>query len=209
VREKRAIVVVAALAIAIVAIAPVRRAALRNAGLLLTASDDPQPADFLVMDRESGAAGVLMLSDLYRAQPGVSVGVFDARATKPDAELARRGVVLPDPAREALVQLGVPAGAIVGIAAAEAGTTETTAALAEWARRQPGKRVLVVVGPSHGRRYRRALRRIWPDQQQPPLVVATPHAAFRADDWWQSRTTAREGLVELQKLALDFVRHPW
>lgn len=206
---RRGIVVVAALAIAIVAIAPARRAALRGAGLLLTASDAPQPADFYVMDRESGTAGVLMVSELYRARPSASVGVFEPRATKPDAELARRGVVLPDLTRDALVQLGVPAGAIIGIAAAEAGTTETAAALAEWARRQPDKRVLVVVGPSHGRRYRRALRRIWPDQRTAPLVVTTPHAAFQADDWWHSRTTAREGLVELQKLALDFVRHPW
>jgi uncharacterized SAM-binding protein YcdF (DUF218 family) len=206
---RRGIAVVAALAIAIVAIAPARRAALRSAGLLLTASDNPQPADFLVMDRESGTAGILMVSELYRAQPQASVGVFDTRPMKPDAELARRGVVLPDLTRDALVQLGVPAGAIVGIAAAEAGTTETAAALAEWARQQPDKRVLVVVGPSHGRRYRRALRRVWPDQRTAPLVVTTPHAAFQADDWWQSRTTAREGLVELQKLALDFVRHPW
>jgi len=40
-------------------------------------------------------------------------------------------------------------------------------------------------------------------------VVTTPYAMFRAEDWWRSRTTLREGLVELQKLALDYARHPW
>ena len=41
------------------------------------------------------------------------------------------------------------------------------------------------------------------------LVVTTPYALFRADDWWPSRTTLREGLVELEKLTLDYARHPW
>jgi uncharacterized SAM-binding protein YcdF (DUF218 family) len=118
-------------------------------------------------------------------------------------------VIVPRIARGVLLQLGIPASLIVDLPVDEGGTTETTAALAEWARNHPGRRVLVVVGPSHGRRYRRALRRLWPDQQVGPLVVTSPHAVFRADDWWQSRTTAREGLVELQKLALDFVQHPW
>jgi hypothetical protein len=206
----RAIAIVAAISIAIAAIAPARRAVLRDAGLLLTASDDPQPADFLVMDVESGAAGVLMVSDLYRAHPAAAVGIFEPHATRPVAELIRRGVVLPNLASDVLVQLGVPAGIIERIPVREEGTTETAAALADWVRRHhPRKRVLVVVGPSHGRRYRRALRRVWPEEQAAPLVVTTPHAMFRPEDWWQSRATAREGLIELQKLALDYVRHPW
>ena len=69
--------------------------------------------------------------------------------------------------------------------------------------------MLVVVGPSHGRRYRRALRRAWPEGNVAPVVVTTPYALFRADDWWQSRTTVREGLVEFEKLVLDYARHPW
>ncbi len=161
------------------------------------------------MDVESGAAGLLMIGDLYRMQPAARVGVFDPRATRVDAELDRRGVVLPDLTQHVLGQLGVPAGAIERIPAGEGGTTETTAALAEWARRHPGQRVLVVVGPSHGRRYRRALERAWPAGHPAPLIVTTPYALFRAEDWWQSRTTLREGLVELEKLALDYARHPW
>ena len=45
-----------------------------------------------------------------------------------------------------------------------------------------------------------------------PLELSLPtdnDALFRADDWWQSRTTVREGLVELEKLGLDYARHPW
>jgi hypothetical protein len=126
-----------------------------------------------------------------------------------DRELERRGVVVPDVIAEMLTQLGVPRSAVMRIPAGEGGTTETAAALAYWARTHPASHVLVVVGPSHGRRYQRALSRVWPAGQPAPSVVTTPHGLFRADDWWQSRTTLREGLVELEKLALDYGRHPW
>jgi hypothetical protein len=72
----------------------------------------------------------------------------------------------------------------------------------------PGNKVMVVVGPSHGRRYRRALRRVWPGAQPAPVVVTTLYGLFRPEDWWRSRTTLREGLVEMEKLALDYVAHP-
>jgi hypothetical protein len=192
------------------AVPPIRHAVLRSAGHALVASDDAGPADLLVMDVESGAAGVLSLGDLHRGQPSATVGILVTEGTRADREFHRRGIVLPNLTLDALAQLGVPGDLIVRIPAGEGGTTETTAALGDWGRRNPGKRVLVVVGPSHGRRFRRALRRAWPADGRPaPRVVTTPYAMFRPEDWWQSRTTLREGLVELQKLALDYARHPW
>jgi uncharacterized SAM-binding protein YcdF (DUF218 family) len=202
-----AILVVAV--VGVVAVSPVRRALLRRVGQLLTSGDDAAPAEMLAMDVESSAAGMLTLSDLYRAQPTATVGLLRPAPTSVDGEFARRGVVLPDLALDALVQLGVPKDAIVPIPAGEGGTTETTAALAGWARAHPGKRVLVVVGPSHSRRYQRALRRAWPPAHPAPVVVTTQYGLFRSEDWWQSRTTLREGLVELEKLALDYAAHPW
>jgi hypothetical protein len=192
------------------AITPIRRTALQGAGQALVAADEAGPVDLLLADVESGAAGVLFLSDLHHRQPEATVAILMPKGTRVDHELQRRGIVLPDLTIEALVQLGVARDAVVRIPVAENGTTETTKALGEWGRKNPGKRVLVVVGPSHGRRFRRALQRAWPDDGRPaPRVVTTPYAMFRPEDWWQSRTTLREGLVELQKLALDYVRHPW
>jgi hypothetical protein len=197
------------LIVAAAAIPSVRRAGLRRAGELLTASDTVQPFDLLTMDIESGLAGLLSLGDLYREHPRATVAVFTTQATAVDAELRRRAVVVPDLGRDTLIQLGIPGASIIDLPTGDGGTTESTAALAEWARAHPGQRVLVVVGPSHGRRYRRALRRVWPADRPDPRVVTTRYALFRADDWWQSRTTLREGLVELEKLALDYARHPW
>jgi hypothetical protein len=206
----RALATVALMCAIAAAIPPVRRAVLRGAGQMLVASDEPGPADLLLMDVESGGAGVLAISDLHRSQPRAAVGVLVPAGTGVDRELHRRGIVLPNLTLEMFAQLGIPPDAIIRIPAGEGGTTETTAAIADWGRRNPGKRVLVVVGPSHGRRFRRALRRAWADdRERTPIVVTTPYAMFRADDWWQSRTTLREGLVELEKLALDYARHPW
>jgi hypothetical protein len=53
------------------------------------------------------------------------------------------------------------------------------------------------------------LLRAWPQGRPAPRVVITQYSLFRADDWWTSRSTLREGLVEMEKLGLDYVLHPW
>jgi hypothetical protein len=166
-------------------------------------------ADLLAADFESGAAGVLSISDLAHAQPSATVALLVPLPTKIDDEISRRGVKSPDIPLDVLMQLGVPRAAIVEIPAGEGGTTESTAALADWARANPQKRVLVVVGASHGRRYRRALLRVWPKSAPAPIVATSPYGLFRVEDWWKSRTTLREGLFEFQKLVLDYATHPW
>jgi hypothetical protein len=209
-RLLRAAAVAAVIGACALAIPALRHTLLRSAGQVLVTADEAGPADLLVMDVESGSAGVLALSDLHRSQPSATIAVLVPEDTRLDRELHRRGIVRPNLTLEVLAQLGIPRDTVLPIAAGEGGTTETTAALGEWGRRNPGKRVVVVVGPSHGRRYRRALRRAWPGDGQPaPRVVTTPYAMFRPEDWWRSRTTLREGIVELQKLALDYARHPW
>lgn len=207
----RAVAIGAVVVAVAAAVTPVRHALLRSAGRLLIGAGSVEPAQpptMICMDVESGEAGAIELSDRYRLRPA-AVGLLVRGTTEVDRELKRRGVLVPDVLVEMLAQLGVPRSAVTKIPAGEGGTTETAAALAGWARAHPASQVVVVVGPSHGRRYRRALVRVWPAHQPAPVVVTTPHALFRADTWWQSRATLREGLVELEKLALDYARHPW
>src|SRR5262249_10343909 len=154
--------------------------------------------------------GALKIADLHRDQPRAVVGLLVPKQTVLDEALRSRRVKLaPDVMMDVLEQLGIPRHAVAQIPTAEPGTTETVAAIAGWSRANPSGRVLVVVGPSHGRRYRRALLRAWPDGRPTPHVVGTQYALFRADDWWTSRTTLREGLVEIEKLGLDYLLHPW
>jgi hypothetical protein len=206
-----------AMACCMLVIPAFRDAVLQRAGATLTTADmtlTPHdvrqlPADLLSMDIESGAAGVLALADLAHGQPAATVALMKHRSTAVDDELVRRGVKLPALAAVALQQLGVPKESIIEIATAEDGTTETTAALAAWAAAHPDKRVLVVVGPSHGRRYRRTLLRQWPKSAPTPTVVTSPYGLFRVEDWWRSRETLREGLFELEKLVFDYAMHPF
>jgi hypothetical protein len=210
-RLLRVLIQVAAVGVIVVVVlvAPVRRAALRSLGGMLVVSDEPAPADVLATDVESSIPGLLALGDLHRAQPAATVALLRPAFRHVDEELAHHGVVLPDFALETLSQLGIPRNSVTQIPSGEGGTTDSTHALAAWARAHPRKRILVVVGPSHGRRYRRALLRAWPAGITAPLVVTTPYGLFRADDWWVSRTTLREGLVEIEKLALDYAAHPF
>jgi len=197
-------------AVAAAAVPEVRRGVLQRVGRHLTQSDQPAAADFIAMDVESGFAGALKVADLHREQPRAVVGLLVPRATALDEALRSRRIKLPpDVMMDVLEQLGIARYAIAQIPADETGTTGTVAAIAAWARANPTGRVLVVVGPSHGRRYRRALLRAWPDGHPAPRVVITQYALFRGDDWWVSRTTLREGLVEIEKLALDYLAHPF
>jgi len=203
-RLAAAILVLGAL---VAAIPPVRRGALRTIGGVLVINEPLVPVDIAVMT-ESGEAGELELSDLYREHVVPRVMVLTPAPSSAELELRRRGVHREDFFVTTLVDLGVPREVILTVEAGEGGTTESTDALATWVARHPC-RVLVVVSPTHARRYRRTLQRIWP-RHVPPAVIRHPRVnPFRSEDWWEARRTRREGLFELQKLVWDYLRHPW
>jgi hypothetical protein len=187
----------------------IRAVTLRTLGGLLIVSDPIEPVDIAAVTIESGEAGELEVSDLYHDHVMPRVLVLAPEPTMVDRELARRGVHLADQDRilSALVQLGVPRDAILMIEASEGGTTDTTTALGAWVTSHPC-RVLMIVSPSHARRYRRTLQRVWPTQV-PLARVRSPRASlFHAQDWWDQRRTRRDGLFELEKLAWDYLLHP-
>lgn len=190
-------------------VGPVRNGLLVSAGDFMASGDRPAAADAAVITPESGAAGDLEAADLYSKGLVRSVIVLTAAPISIDRELARRGVRLPNVTFDLLQQLGIPGSAISTLEAGEGGTTDNTTALSRSAAEHTGERFLIVVSPTHARRYRRAILRVWPPGHPLPLVVVTPYSAFRPDDWWQSRTTLRDGLMELEKLVLDYVQHPF
>jgi hypothetical protein len=211
-RRARGGLLVAVLLMAVIASPPVRHRALRVLGASLLISDPIEPGDLLVIS-EAGEvdefqAAEIEASELYGRRLFPRVMLLRPAPDAIDEELARRGVRLENPVLATLRQLGIPAAAMIVLDAGEGGTTDSTQALAGWVRAHPA-RVLVVVGAAHSRRYRRALLRVWPANAPAPRVTYPRHTAFRADGWWTSRRRLREGLFELQKLALDCVRHPW
>jgi hypothetical protein len=204
---RRTLIAIVVIAGALALVPPARHAALRAAGGFLVVSDPETPADVGVMT-ESGEGDEIGLSDLYQRHAFSRVLVLMPAPNAVDLELKQRGVQVEDRVVSTLRQLGVPPSAITTLDAGEGGTNDSARALAEWVRDRPS-RILVVISPTHARRYRRTLLRVWPPGVAAPRIAWSPHALFHADDWWQSRRTLREGLFELEKLAWDYVTHPF
>lgn len=190
------------------AIPPVRRQALRTAGGLLILSDPVTTADVVVITPESGLAGAIHASDLYHQRIVRAIAALVAEKTSFDIELARRGVRFPS-ITDVLVQLGVDRVAVSEISAGEGSTAASAAALGAWVRQHPGKKLIVSVGATHSRRFHRVLQRVWPRTEPMPAIVVSPYGLFQKDDWWHTRRRLADGLVELQKLGLDYLRHPF
>jgi uncharacterized SAM-binding protein YcdF (DUF218 family) len=207
-RSARRIVATAVVcAIAVAVVPATRRAVLRAVGGLMVLNDPIESADVGVT-MESVEAGALETSDLYHRGVIPRIVVLVPAPTTVDQEFAQRGVQREDLTLRTLTQLGVPPTAIATVEAGEAGTTESTQALAEMVRLH-SDRVIVVVSPNHTRRFRRTLLRVWPANVPPPRVTSPRANLFRAEDWWVSRRTRRDGFFELERLAWDYVRHPW
>ena len=193
--------------IVLAAVPPSRHLVLRSLGRLLIVADDFTDADIAVMTTDEGPVGALEVADLFHQRLVQRVGVLIPRGTLAVGELARRGVHISDNA-DVLTQLGVPAASIARIAAGEGGTNEGTGALAAWCADNHIRRLVVVTSSDHSRRVRRTLLRSFGRNRPIVFIHSSRFSQFRPDDWWRSRTTLRTGIMELEKLAFDYVRHP-
>src|SRR5438034_384150 len=72
----------------------------------------------------------------------------------------------------------------------------------------PADVIVVVTSADHSRRLRRVLRRATNGQPTRVMIRSARRSEFNPDRWWENRTSIRTGIVELQKLLLDVVRHP-
>lgn len=208
--RRRVTALLVLLALAIVSAYFTRRPILRFIGWQLVDRDQVSPADVVIVAIDSGSAGVLEAADLVRAGIAPKVAVFSDPPNPADEEFLRRGVPYYDRAEwsaKQLVQLG--AGEPIRISRAVSGTEEEGPALRAWCETNGIRSLIVVTLPDHSRRVRRVLRRSLDRSPIKVMVQPAGRAEFDPNDWWQSRTGTRTGVVELQKLALDLVRHPF
>lgn len=213
VRWVRAALGAAALsALACLAARPLRTPILRAAGLALVAEDPLGPADVVVVATGADGAGVLEAADLVERGLAPRVAVFaDPPDPVVDREFLRRGAPYEDAAARSVRQLkalGVGTNAIEEIPRAVAGTEDEGHALPGWCRDRRFGSVLVVTTSDHSRRLRRLLRRSMQGEATRVGVRASRYSPFDPDRWWSTREGVRTGIVELQKLLFDVVRHP-
>jgi hypothetical protein len=197
-------------AFAIVAVRPLRELVLRAAGWALVVNNEPVvPADIIVLTVDSGSAGALEAVDLVQSGVSKRVAVFDEPPSVAHTEFVRRGFPHEDQAARQIRQLRTLGVTDVVHISEVNGTGDEGQALPQWSDEQHLQSVVVVATNDHSRRLRRVLDRAMEGIPTHMTVRAARYSDFDPDRWWATRGGVRTEIIELQKLLLDFVRHPF
>jgi uncharacterized SAM-binding protein YcdF (DUF218 family) len=203
-------VALALVVLAILAIRPIREPILRAAGWALVVKNEPvAPADVIVISIDSDGAGALEAADLVRSGVSKRVAVFQDPPSGEDFEFIRRGLPYEDAGARQIHQLKMLGVTDVTQIGRIDGTESEGRMLAQWADQQHLGSMVVVSTKDHSRRMRRVLDRDMNGRATQVTVRAARYSTFDPDRWWQSRNGIRIAIFELQKLLLDFVRHPF
>ena len=187
-----------------------RNSLLRRAGMTLVRNDPLRPADVIVIGMDADGAGVLAAADMVHARLADRVAVFEGPPDSVDREFLRRGVAYFNAAAVSVQQLrALGVSNIITIPRSVAGTEDEGSVLPGWCDASGVRTVIFVSTTDHSRRVRRVLRRAMAPQHAVILVRASPYSAFDPESWWRTRRGARTEIIELQKLLLDLLRHPW
>jgi hypothetical protein len=187
----------------------IRVATLRAAGWALVVDDHAGCADLIIVGGEADGAGVLEVSDLLQQCVGAKVAVFADPPSSLDLEMARRRLPYGDRMAESIAQLRASGVKSVEIIARTAGgTVDEGRVLPDWCDQRPCGSVIVVTRSDHARRVRRVLRRAMRGHKGTVTVTPSRYSEFDPDRWWLTHDGIRTGIVELEKLLLDIVRHP-
>jgi hypothetical protein len=79
----------------------------------------------------------------------------------------------------------------------------------QWTDAQYFRSIVVVALKDHSRRLRRVLGRTMKGHPTHVIIQAARYSDFDPDRWWETHGGVRTELVELQKLLLDVVLHPF
>jgi hypothetical protein len=183
------------------------RPLLRAAGASLVIDDPLQPADVIVITADAQGGGILEAADLVRDGVARKVALFAPPLDAADHEFMRRGIPYEDGTTIGVRQLhALGVENVAKIETTVNGTEDEGVVLAKWCAQQRVRSVVVVSTPDHSRRLWRVLRR---SLQGVTVAIRPAHfSTFEADHWWETRAGARIGIIELQKLLLDVLRHP-
>jgi hypothetical protein len=203
------LVALALAAFAIVAIRSLREPVLRAAGWALVVNNESAaPADIIVLTIDSDGAGALEAADLVQSGVSKRVAVFQDPPSGEDYEFIRRGLPYEDAGARQIRQLKMLGVTDVLQIARVNGTESEGQMLPQWSDHQHLRSIVVVAGKDHSRRLRRVLDRDMKGHPTQVTVRAARYSNFDPDRWWETRGGVRAEVVELQKLLLDFMRHP-
>ncbi len=204
------LVLVVLAAVAIFGIRSLREPVLRAAGWALVVSGPVAPADIIVVSLDSGGAGALEAADLVQSGIARRVAVFMDPPGGEDHEFIRRGLPYEDESARQVRQLkSLGVTDIVQIPRSDAGTDGEGQVLPRWCEEHQIRSVVFVAARDHSRRVRRVLDRAMAGYPIRVTVQPARYSSFDPDRWWETRGGIRTGVIELQKLVLDFLLHPF
>jgi hypothetical protein len=203
------LVVLALTAFAIVSIRSLREPVLRAAGWALVVGEPVAAADIIVLSVDSGPAGALEAADLVQSGISKRVAVFMDPPNEEDYEFIRRGLPYEDAAARQIRRLKLLGVTDVIQISRVDGTEGEGQVLPQWCDEHQLRSIVVVASKDHSRRLQRVLDRVMKGHPTRVTVQPTPYSSFDPDRWWETRGGVRTEVIELQKLLLDLVLHPF
>jgi uncharacterized SAM-binding protein YcdF (DUF218 family) len=175
------------------------------AGRFLVREDPLDAADAIFVLAGARVERWLEGYELYRERRAPLIVLSPGPTSQAEIDLRARGIRFPsegDIARDALLQLGVPAEAIRLLPRAVDNTAQEAGGLHDMSRHETWRRIIVVTSAYHTRRARFAFRREFKDSSIQIAVRASRFDGSEPARWWRHRPDIRFVTSELQKLAL-------
>jgi len=188
-----------------------RTSVLQRAGSLLVSEDDVGPSDAVALFTGIGPVGVLEVLDLLNERRTRRAVIIQLAPGPEMRELERRGLRLETSAARTarlLRQAAISEIVIETITVDEGGTNAEAVALKRWCMEQGIDSIIVIATRDHSARARRVLSRTFKESDTRVFVKIARHDSFDPWRWWQRRDSLRVGIIELQKLLLEYLCHP-
>ena len=167
-------------------------------------------ADVIVVAIDADGAGTLEAADLVHHGVSTRVAVFDDPPSSVDREFLRRGLPYEDRAAISTRQLhSLGVQKVEEIPRSTSGSEQEGDILPDWCEKQGYHSAVLVTSSDHSRRLNRILRRSLHGHHISITLQNSRYSLFDPDGWWKTRAGVRAGIFELEKLLLDFVRHPF
>jgi hypothetical protein len=178
----------------------------------LLVADQPsvKSADIIIVAIDADGEGTLEAADLIHRGVSSRVAVFDDPPSAVDREFLRRGLPYEDRAAVSTRQLeSLGIQNVIQIPRSTSGSEQEGAILPGWCESKGYHLVVLVTSSDHSRRLSRIIRRSLDNRQLRISVLSSPYSEFDLNSWWKTRGGVRSGIIELEKLLLDVMHHPF
>lgn len=175
----------------------------RAAGRYLVVEDPLEKADAVVALAGARVERWLEVVDLFHAGWAPRVVLSNGRTDEVELQLRARGIRLPgeaEVARDAMVQMKVPAASIEILPMSVDNTAQEARAVRELAAANGWQRLIIVTSKYHSRRTAFAFRREFEGTPVQIRIRTSRYDRATPERWWRDRADFRYVTMEYQKL---------